>query len=395
MSFFASVAGHQVVSGSIMIPLVGAWTADVSLATDAVVAGPVAVVLGNLTLQGFVYRGDPSAGQTQVRIVGGSGGWRKTVQPQGYGSGSGVKLATILGDVARDCGERVAVSGSATVGTAWARLEGNASDVLWQLVALGAIPSWHVDPAGVTQVQAWPARTVGTPFTVIDQQSGSGLVTIATEDYAGWLPGCSFSAPTITGSPINGGVTFVFDNEGQARLEVMTTLAKEDRLLAALEALIARQVEPTRFYGRYRYTISSPTATTIDATPVDNKQGLPEFQKVPIDADSISSFVPPDGGECHIMFLDGIPTQPVCVWTGDKPTHASILDGTSPAAKLGDTVQSMISGQIQVFGGTLAVTGVTPGSANLVVGAGLLNVVGLNPISGSITTGSSQVGLPP
>lgn len=392
MTFFASVAGHQVVSGSLLIPLVGTWTADLHLATDQPVAGAVTVVLGNLTLHGAVVRSQAYGGQTRARLVGGYGGWRSTVPDQGYGSGSGVKLSHVLGDVASACGERVNVAADRSVGAAYTRADGPASDVLWNLVAQGVIPAWRVDTAGVTQVTAWPATTVGTPFTVTDQRPDEGLVVVATEDYAAWLPGCSFTAPQLAGSLTNAGVNYVFDNDGTFRLEVLTGTA--DRLLGALNAIIARKVAPTRFYGRYEYRISNPSETTIDGTPTDDAIGLPDLQGVPIEADSIALYVPPDDGLCHVMFVNGDPSRPSCVWTEGNPTIAQLLSGTNPAAKLGDTVQSMISGSVQILGGTLALTGVSVGACSPVVVSGNMIMQGLSPISGTITTGSSTVEVP-
>lgn len=392
MSFFATCGGLPVVGGSLLVPLVGAWTADLYLATDQAVGGIATVTIGNLTLQGFVIRSDPYGGQTKARLVGGYGGWRKTVDRQGYGSAGGVKLSHVLGDVASACGERVRVAQDQTIGPAYTRADAPASDVLWELVARGTIPAWYVAPSGVTQVTAWPATSVQSPFTVTEQRPDEGLVVVATEDYAAWLPGCSFTAPQLHGTQHNAGVNYVFDNDGTFRLEVLTGSA--DRFLGALSSFIARKVAPTRWHGRYEYRISNPSEATIDATPVDDSIGLPELQGVPIEADAISLYSPPADGLCHIMFINGDPARPSCVWTEGNPTLAQLLSGTNPAAKLGDTVQSMISGTSLVLGGALAVTGVTPGSATLAVVSGTLILQGTSPISGTITTGSSQVELP-
>src|SRR5262252_7782755 len=104
MSYFASCAGLQIVAGSLLIPLVGAWTADLTLATEQQVLGPVEVVIGNLTLQGTVYRSEAYGGQVRARVVGGAGGWRTPAPPQGYGM-SGLKLSTVLNDLAATVGE--------------------------------------------------------------------------------------------------------------------------------------------------------------------------------------------------------------------------------------------------------------------------------------------------
>jgi hypothetical protein len=153
----------------------------------------------------------------------------------------------------------------------------------------------------------------------------------------------------------------------------------------------------------------------VDATPVDPSIGLPELQNLPINADSISTYAPPDGGTCHIMFLNGVPTAPICVWTSSPPSHANILNGDTPAAKLGDTTQSYITGGIAVQAATLLAASAGPtftitiaapfipgvpnpcviaGQITILPGSVLAVVQGLNPLSGKITTGSSLLSVP-
>lgn len=377
MSYFATCGGVPVVGGSLFVPLVGAWTADLYLATGTQVSGAVSVVIGNLTLAGFVYRSEPYGGQTRARLVGGYGGWRTTIPDQGYGSNAGVKLSHVLKDAAAAAGEQINIAADATIGNAFTRIEGPASDVLWQVMSQGLIPAWHIAPSGITQTAAWPATTIGSPFVVTAQRPDEGVVEIASEDYLSWLPGCTFTAPQIVGSYTNGGVTYRFDESGEFRFEVLT--GTTDRLLGALTQFVASKVAPTRFYGRYAYTISNPTSTTVDASPKDGALGLPSLQNVPLVGDSISSYTPPSGGDCHIMFLDGQATKPVCVWTAGNASSINLDGGQQPVARLGDQVQCFLPPTLPISGT------VTPGGPF----TGVITVV--NPISGVVTGGSTSV----
>ena len=218
MSFFASVAGLQVVGGSLMVPALGPWTADLQLAGAQAVSGSVPMVIGNLTLVGYVVRSTQYGGQTRARLVGGYGGWRTTVNDQGYGGG--VLLSHVLSDVAGACGEQIAPAGG-LVGSAWARFQGPASDTLWQLLGQGLIPGWYVAPNGVTMPMTWPSTTVNTPFTVTDQAPDEGRCTIATEDYASWLPGNTFTAPTVPTAQTVSMVRHDVGNDGIMRMKVL------------------------------------------------------------------------------------------------------------------------------------------------------------------------------
>ncbi len=362
---FATLNGIPIMSGTLAVPSVGMWTADIAINTDDAISGAAVVVLGNLTLAGTVVRSAPFAGQTRARIVGGSGGWRKRLQERPYSDPNGVSLSMVLGDAARECSEKLGpVSGA--VGPFYARPDDMASFSLRAFC-----PAWYIDTAGVTQIASWPVKSVSTPFTVIDQRADEGVVEIATEDYAAWLPGASFTAPTMTGTFQCAGVVYKFDPDGTFRLQVMTD-ASADRILGPIHAIVDQRVATMRFLGRYRYTISNPSTTTVDATPVDPSIGLPALNGVPLDSDSISTYVPPDGGECHIMFADGLPTMPRVVWTAGTATVVNVLGGSVPVARQGDQTTSFLPP-------TLICAGTVSGAPF----TGTITVP--NPISGSIS----------
>ncbi len=218
MSAFASLSGSRVTAGSVAITLYGLWCGDVSLAAGDAVPTNGALVLGNLSLKCHTYRTAMFAGSRQCRLVAGVGGWRETVRPKPYYLASGVNLSMVLGDAAREVGERVNVPNDTVIGNAYARERGPASRVLRQLAG----ENWYMDPDGVTQIRPWPTRPIRSPFTVEDQDGGAGRVTIATEDYAAWLPGATFSSPFLDATYTVCGVLYRFADDGTFRLEVLT-----------------------------------------------------------------------------------------------------------------------------------------------------------------------------
>jgi hypothetical protein len=216
---FATFNGARVVSGSIAIPLYGMWSGDVSLSDDGAVNTTGPLVLGNLTLQGAIYRQAAFGGRRALRLIAGAGGWHKIVpKRQYYLAAPGVLLSTILNDAAMEVGETIGRLTDGIVGTGFARIEGPAAYVLRSLAG----SSWYIDPAGVTQIEAWPTKPVQTEFTVVEQDGGQGRITIATEDYAAWMPGTTFAGPTLAGTYTSGGVRYVFAEDGTFRLEVLT-----------------------------------------------------------------------------------------------------------------------------------------------------------------------------
>ena len=343
-----------------------------------------------MTLLGTVYRSEPYGGQVRARLVGGYGGWRTPIAPQGYGSNQGVKLSTVLQDAASAAGEQIEVFADQTIGQAFVRVgftSSVASDVLWQMVALGLMEAWYVAPSGVTQTGPWPQTTVSTPFMPTDQKPDEGIVVIATEDYASWMPGATFTHPLLTGPYTSAGVQYVWDNEGQFRFEVLTGTTK-DRVLGPVQQIVQKELAPLRFFGRYSYTISSPSSTTIDGAPTDTTLGLPDVQNVPLTADALASFTPPDGGTAHVQFVNGDPTKPVCVWTeADSvkgPTGLALApqaSGQSGVARVTDTCIVMFPPLIQVAG--------TVGGLPFI---GVATIT--TPAVGTIQTGSATVTAP-
>ncbi len=217
MSLFATLSGVPIVSGMIAIPLYGMWDGDVSLATDAGISDQFQVSIGNLTMQGATYRQAPFVGSRKCLMVGGYGGWRKVVEPKQYSLAGGVKLGLILNDAASEVGEKVNVPNDQIVGTGYARERAQASRVIRQLA--GA--NWYIDNAGVTQIAPWPTKKVASAFSIEEYDGATGRAVIATEDYASWMPGCTFTAPTLEGTKVNCGVLFKFSGDGKFRFEVL------------------------------------------------------------------------------------------------------------------------------------------------------------------------------
>ena len=183
-----------------------------------------------------------------------------------------------------------------------------------------------------------------------------------------------------------------------------------DRLLDAFRRLVGAEVAPLRFLGTYGYVVTATDGETIDGTPTDPTQHLPPAKGWPMRSCVCGATATPTvGRRCRVTFENGDPTLPICVGCDGPPQKSTldatadvkigpsastceILGGTTPAVKLGDTVQSFVTGGLTILAGQLVVTGVAPGT--LTITGGLLTVQGLQPISGTVTTGSSKLSVP-
>lgn len=220
MTAFASLNGQRVVKASICIPMYGAWSADVDMDNPADIPLNVTLTIANLSLVGRVYRMASFAGGRSARIVGGYGGWRKTVPVQAYYKTGGVKRSTVLGDVAALVGEKIKITTDQTIGTYFIRELAPAERTLRQV--LGSV--WYIDEKGVTQCQARTnSALIKSEFTVGARSGGQGRIEIASEDIASWMPGRTFDTPVLNAVQTISTTTIQADNAGKLRLEILTT----------------------------------------------------------------------------------------------------------------------------------------------------------------------------
>lgn len=156
---------------SLHIPPAGGWLADVWLDATALPAlGPATLTVGDLVLVGRVTQAgmdDHPTGGARPRVThAGGAGWDTLLTQAGAydGHGSGVRLSTVLRDLANQCGETYdppAVDSLLPLFYRWPastpREPVRGRDVLADLMTRGAIPTWRVDPAtGRTAFSQWP-----------------------------------------------------------------------------------------------------------------------------------------------------------------------------------------------------------------------------------------------
>jgi hypothetical protein len=148
---YCTVNGATVLGGTINLPKVGVWTADVELPAPAGVktlSGRATLQLGPaITLVGSYARtGLDGRGRLRARLSGGAGGLGKTLAPRSY---LGVPMRIPLQDILTDAGETLSATADAAALAfqmpAWSRMSSVAGVSLAALVtAVGA--SWRMLP---------------------------------------------------------------------------------------------------------------------------------------------------------------------------------------------------------------------------------------------------------
>lgn len=171
---------------------------------------------GDLTLQCAVYRTDSFAGQREVRLVGGFGGWRKPVSSQAYKNSAGINVSLVLGDVANTVGEKVSVSNDSSLGQHFVREAAKASRVLDQLS--GSL--WWSKPDGTTVVGDRVTGSVTSQFNIEDEKGDKGSIVVHTEHLADWVPGLTVTSPTLSTKTLSF-IRHTFEMDGKAKMEVL------------------------------------------------------------------------------------------------------------------------------------------------------------------------------
>ena len=200
----------RVLTASVHVPSTGAWWAEVTLDSSALPAvGVATLTIGDLSLVGQVIRtgfDDNPKGAKPFAVVRGGAGWKKPVAMAGSYTGS-VRLSTILTDLAALTGETLVQPADVVLGTsyAWQAHDPDSpvhyEDVLADLMARGAVPSWRVDPAaGATRFDAWPSRGAADGRgRVMDRRLSRGHRHVGLDvSVAAFLPGATLEGAAVS-----------------------------------------------------------------------------------------------------------------------------------------------------------------------------------------------------
>jgi len=187
----ASVNGIDVVSATIRMPLIGAWSTDVVVDTAAGVSGACTLALdGGLTLVGFAARTGVFLETSYVRITGGpAGGLGKPARIQHY---RGTTVRGIIGELMRTSGETLSATADPAILalqlTAWTQQRQTVRQALSSLIEdrrVGAGVSWRVLPDGTVWIgtETWPDAGLTAPddYQELVELPSEGWVDLGSE----------------------------------------------------------------------------------------------------------------------------------------------------------------------------------------------------------------------
>lgn len=164
---YLSINGAAVLRGTVTLPLIGPWTADLVIDSAAIPDGFVTLALGwdaSVKLVGTIYRGGPTRGSATARVVGGAGGLGTILPAKGY---KGVTLRLPLSEALSAGGERLSEKSTplvlATYLASWSRFSSPAGVAVAALMHAVPGASWRVVGDGAVWVgnETWLPSKLG------------------------------------------------------------------------------------------------------------------------------------------------------------------------------------------------------------------------------------------
>ena len=193
---------RDVARGTITLPRVGVWHADLTVNADGPATGSVVATLDGVDMPAHIQKAEMAAGMLKLRIVGGAGGMGKDASPKHYKGGT---VRHVVGDLTRDVGEVLSSSSSASILDlplrAWTLLAvptGALMQALADTVAelTGSPVAWRVLYDGKVWfgVEAWPMCPADVQVLDVDAANSSQLLGT---DALGIWPGTTIDGRRI------------------------------------------------------------------------------------------------------------------------------------------------------------------------------------------------------
>lgn len=205
------LAGLRILRADVHVPPSGGSFATTYLDASTLPAlGRATLVVGDFVSVGSIIRTDwddhPGGGLVMAVFQGGAGWDLPVVRAGRYDASSGVRLSTVLTDIAVQSGEAFDAPADRPLGVGYQweahtpQAPVHCRDILNDLVSRGYLSTWRIDPTtGRTRFDAWPARGAADGRGRITSRSGARGKRVVGLDVqvAAFLPGATLEGISI------------------------------------------------------------------------------------------------------------------------------------------------------------------------------------------------------
>jgi hypothetical protein len=376
--------GLRVLRMTLVMPLVGAWTAEVEADAPTAPVGPVTLEGLGATLKGFVRKGEAFAELVRVSLAGGAGGLGAVIPPKFY---EGTTMRTVLDDIAREAGEAISTTSDATILATtvgkWVRPKATARAALGLLLRQSEGATWRVLDDGTVWVgrDAWGASAAD--YTVEDYDPAKSFLKLWGDDMS-LRPGVTWQ-----GFRLHEVVHALTPDSFRTRANHAASL--DDAFKGAVRRLVADELTAARRYPATVVAQSSdgallevrPDSGAIPGlTRLPFRYGLPGFRaKVP------------RGARVDVAFENGDLSRPFAL-PGElgAVTEVSFDGGSKGVARVDDTTFSGEFYMQAAPGPVYTLWYKPPGGAWGVVASGAIPPVAAGTsVPGKITSGQAKL----
>jgi hypothetical protein len=348
-------------------PSWGCWWLDSELVEPAeLTAGArVTAQIADLTLQGTIVNGYARNGTAGYRVVGGAGGWGRSLPEKSYQNDAGVKLSTVLGDVATAVGETLSGVPTARIAAHFARFAGSTRRPASWILNYFFPRGWYVGDDGTTVIgQRSAAVYVGDGARVLVQPA-TNVIELDVEQIDNLAPGV-----TIDGSdPATDVELLLSGSKLRARVYAGASGATSRRM-AAWAKLLDAHLPDYKYRGSYEFRVVSQDGERFNLTPDLASIGLDDLELVPVRGPAGYRATVQEGELVMVTFVNAQADRPVIIAHDDPeapgyvPTQIDIGDQSSTdflATKAAiDAVQAKLDALITKYNAHVHPTGVGP-----------------------------------
>jgi len=323
--------GLRCVTGRLLMPVLGAWQAELLVDAADFAHGAIALEATGLRLVGTTQVVGTFRGAAHVVAVGGGGGLGKELPPKAW---TGPQLQLVLDELLAAAGETRSSSSSAAVLERvlprWQRLSSTAKFAI-QEIADAAGASWRILDDGSLWIgfETWPETT--TAVQVLTSSESKQRATLGLEA-ASLRPGTTLSGRRIVA------VDYYFSSPG-VRAEVEYGSDGADRLRAAIRKLVHQDVPIDRLTVHRAVVVAqSADLSTVDVMP-DDKSLVDGTAKVPLRTPPGVTISMSKGARVHLVFEDRSPAGMVAI--PSEPSNLTVWHfdgGTKSVARVDDKV---------------------------------------------------------
>ncbi|MBI2388632.1 MAG: hypothetical protein HYV09_03360 [Deltaproteobacteria bacterium] len=330
---FCSLNGLRVLRGSLTLPRLGRWHADLVVDTNAPLTGRVTTTFGEgaMSFAGTVYRGDVFQDSFHCRIVGGANGLSKELPAKYY---RGVPMRLPLQDLLAECGETLSASADEAVLARllqkWTRTRGPAAHALAELADLGEA-SWRFMPNGSLWIGREGWLEVDFPHQLLRSDPTDDRIEIAS-DLPLLRPGTVFAGRRVSA---------VVHSFGPDKTRTEAWIERDgllDRFKGSLVSIIRSVMSEVDYHKPYpaRVVVQDSDGTLQlkpDSDRIPGLTGVPIRYGIP----GVTARVPP-GTRCIVEFENGDSRTPIV--TAFEPgalIELSFDGGSRSIARVDDT----------------------------------------------------------